>query len=122
MKKVISIIYELTDGTGKVREYYKDDLLYDGEYLNGMKNGKGKDYDYITQKLSFKGEFLKGKRWNGEGYDNDNIQYVMKKGKGLYHKYDSKGKLIYNIEYSSLKKNGEIKEYNENCELKFEGR
>ena len=35
--------------------------MYDGEYLNGLKNGKGKEYDYEGN-LIFEGEYLNGKR------------------------------------------------------------
>ena len=41
------IIYELTKGKGKIKEYYNDGQLeFEGEYLNGKKNGKGKEYNY----------------------------------------------------------------------------
>ena len=32
---------------GKVKEYigYNDQLIYEGEYLNGKRNGKGKEYN-----------------------------------------------------------------------------
>ena len=36
-----NIIYELKNGTGKVKEYLGDILVFEGEYLNGLRNGKG---------------------------------------------------------------------------------
>ena len=46
-------------------EHYNDNLIFDGEYLNGKKwNGKGKEYDDC--KLIFEGEYLNGQR-NGKG-------------------------------------------------------
>ena len=37
-----NIIYELKNGNGKVKEYKKGELIFEGEYLNGIKwNGKG---------------------------------------------------------------------------------
>ena len=52
------MIYELKDGKGFVKEFNGgDDLLYEGEYLNGEKNGKGKKY--IRGRLIFEGEFFK---------------------------------------------------------------
>ena len=42
-----NIIYELINGTGKVKEYsnVNGKLEFEGEYLNGKKHGKGKEYD-----------------------------------------------------------------------------
>ena len=43
--------------------------MFDGEYLNGLRNGKGKEY-YGNGKLKFEGEYLNGKRnGKGKGYD-----------------------------------------------------
>ena len=39
-----NIIYELHNGNGKVREYKNDVLIFEGEYLEGLRNGKGKEY------------------------------------------------------------------------------
>ena len=51
---------------GKGKEYNLDGkLIFEGEYLNGIRNGKGKEY-YYDGKLLFEGEYLKGKRWNGK--------------------------------------------------------
>ena len=51
-----NIIYELINGTGKVKEYnYNGKLSFEGEYLNGLKNGKGKEY-YYNNKCLFEGE------------------------------------------------------------------
>jgi antitoxin component YwqK of YwqJK toxin-antitoxin module len=59
------IIYEQGKKKGKEYNSYSDALLYEGEYLNELKNGKGKEY-YPDGKLKFDGEYLNGKR-NGEG-------------------------------------------------------
>ena len=57
-----NVIYELINGNGKVKEYDDDEnLLFEGEYLNGERNGNGKEY-YFDGKLLFKGEYLNGKR------------------------------------------------------------
>ena len=54
-----NIIYELINGNGKVIEYDNNGhLLYEGEYLNGLKNGKGKEYKW--GKLEYEGEYLNG--------------------------------------------------------------
>ena len=97
------IIYE--DGKRKGKEYLtiNDQLIYEGEYLNGIKNGKGKEYDIITGKLIFDGEYLNGIK-NG-------------KGKG----YDASGKFIYEGEYLNGKRNGEGKEYY-NDRIMFKGK
>ena len=38
-----NIIYELNNGNGKVKEYIRNKLIFDGEYLDGKKNGTEKD-------------------------------------------------------------------------------
>ena len=54
----------------KGKEYEGDELVFEGEYLNGKRwNGKGKEY--FDDKLLFEGEYLNGKRWNGYGKEYD---------------------------------------------------
>ena len=39
-----NVIYELINGNGNVKEYNLEGLLiFEGEYLNGLRNGKGKE-------------------------------------------------------------------------------
>ena len=40
-----NILYELKNGTGKIKDYltYNGELIYEGEYLDGKKNGIGKN-------------------------------------------------------------------------------
>ena len=62
---------------GKAKEYSDDDnnLVYEGEYLNGKRNGKGKEF--INDWLFYEGEYLNGKR-NGKGktyYPNRNPMF-----------------------------------------------
>ena len=43
---------------GKVREYNNDGILiFEGEYLNGIRNGKGKEYNENGE-LLFEGEYI----------------------------------------------------------------
>ena len=77
-----NIIYELINGTGKVKEYdengniiyelnkendnvkgynFLGELEFEGEYLNGKRCGKGKEY-YDNGKLKFEGEYLNGNK------------------------------------------------------------
>ena len=48
-----NIIYELKNGSGKVKvkEYDEDDDIFEGEYLNDKRNGKGKEYDWLGNLL-----------------------------------------------------------------------
>ena len=50
-------------GIGKVREYDKaDNLIFDGEYLNGKRwNGKFKEYNEDDELIT-EGEYLNGKK------------------------------------------------------------
>jgi len=38
--------------------------MFEGEYLNGLRNGKGKEFSFGT--LIFEGEYLKGKKMGKE--------------------------------------------------------
>ena len=109
-----------------------EDLLFEGEYLNGERNGKGKEYYYgkllfegeyynnwllkgklyIKGKLQYEGEFLFHKKWNGKGYDEfGNIIYELHHGHGYVIDYDDDGRLIYEGEYLNGKRNGKEIEY-----------
>ena len=137
-----NMVYELKKGKGHIKEYdVNDDLEFEGEYLNGKRNGKGKEYyrnklifegeylnsfrlrgkAYINEKLEFDGVYLCNKKWDGKGYDeNGNIIYELKNGTGEVKEYNNEGKLIYEGEYFNGKKNGKGKEF-DNGKLIFEG-
>ena len=72
-----NIIYELKNGTGKVKEYddIDNELIFEGEYLNGKRNGKGKEYTIFTDiggsELIYEGEYLNGLR-RGKGIEKGN--------------------------------------------------
>ena len=89
-----NIIYELKNGTGKIKLYEDGRLFFEGEHINGIRNGKGKIYD-INNMLIFEGEYV-----NGEP-------------NGFFKEYDFfSGKLIFEGKYLNGKKNGKGKEYN----------
>ena len=114
------IIYELKNGRGYIKELDNDgNLIYEGKYLNGKRNGKGKEYyenniifdgiylynykkkgkEYINDKLEYEGEYLCNKKYNGKGYDeNGNIIYELNKGTGKVKEY-LYNKLIFEGEY-----------------------
>ena len=123
---------------GKGKEYDNGKLKFEGEYLNGEKNGKGTEYYYDyenperykkiirnnnsnTGKVKFKGEYLNDKKWNGEGYKNDDIIYEIKDGKGYIKDYDFYGYLKFEGEFLKGERNGNGKEYDNHCKLKYEG-
>ena len=66
--------FEIRDGKGKGREYEDycyNQLIFEGEYINGEKKGKGKEYAYLSHEyMCFEGEYLNGKR-NGKGKEYD---------------------------------------------------
>ena len=117
------IIYEAKD---KVKEYNNyDELIFEGEYLNGVKNGRGKEYEVGS--LIFEGEFLNGKRnGNGKEYWQGILkfegQYLNGERNGKGKEYDENGELISEKEYL----NGNILEYkgykDENGQDKGEGK
>ena len=94
-----NIIYEINKGNGKSREYLNDSVIFEGEYINGIRNGKGKEYS--NGKLLFEGEFLDGNIINGK-------------------EYDTLGNLIFEGKFKNkIRWDGKIKEYKGN--LIFEG-
>ena len=47
--------YEIKNGKGNIKEHFVNgELIFEGEYLNGLRNGQGKEYD--KGKLIFEGE------------------------------------------------------------------
>ena len=99
------VIYELINGNGKVKEYNDNNILiFEGEYLNGLRNGKGKEYE--DKVLIFEGEYLNGRK---NGYGKEYFNFLgklkfegfflndMKKGKGI--EYDIFGHKIFEGEY-----------------------
>ena len=54
------IIYG-SNGNGKEYNGENDQLIFEGEYLNGERNGIGKEY-YYDGELKFEGEYLNGKK------------------------------------------------------------
>ena len=51
--------FEIRDGKGKGREYkdyYYNELIFEGKYINGERNGKGKEYaSLLRQYVCFEG-------------------------------------------------------------------
>ena len=102
----ISGRYKIYDENGKIKEFssYNDELIYEGEYLNGKRwKGKGKEYNREGD-LVFEGEYLNGEK------------------NGIRKEYNKNGNLIYEGEYlNGIKWKGKGKEYYNNGELRFEG-
>ena len=97
-------VFTLKYGSGFAREYDNySNLIFEGWYINGMRNGKGKEYAN-NDIIIFEGEYLNGKR------------------NGLGKEYNEQNELIFQGEYKEDKKwNGKGKEYNEQGELIFQG-
>ena len=122
------IIYEIK-GKGKEYDSYDNNLIYEGEFLNGERNGKGKEYEgYYFNKLIFEGEYLKGKRWNGKiiGSEKNNQgfvfegEYIIGQKNGTIKKYHNNGKLQIEGAYSKGKLNRNFKNYYINGNVRFE--
>ena len=136
---------------GKGKEYYDDyTLKFAGEYLNGKRHGKCKEYNSKGEVI-FEGEYLNGIIWEGDYLsdsgkkfkiikenkflvNNDeknkgekllnksrNIINKLNDGKYEIKEYDEDGDLIFEGEYLYEKRNGKAKEYNKNNSLLFEG-
>ena len=143
-----NIIYELKNGTGKIREYdifsnlhyegiylnlcgdgkefNKDYKIFEGEYCNGKRNGKGKEFNKMGYMI-FEGEYRDNKR-NGKGkeYKKKSVkklepEYFIRKLYRKYKEFNNDNILIFEGEYLNGSRNGKGKEYNENGKLIFEG-
>ena len=97
----------------------EDEILFEGEYINGKLNGKGR-INYFENELIFEGEFMKGIILNAKlYYVNKNLEYEIKNGKGNI-KYLFSGTSKYEGNYENGKRSGKGKEYNNDI-LIFEG-
>ena len=118
-----NLIFEGEYLNGKGKEYYDNSkLLFEGEYLNGKRNGKGKQY-YYDGKLEFEGEYLDGEKIIGTKYDQKgNIKYEINNlnGKGKEYNYFN-DKVEFEGEYLKGKRNGKGKEFNDKGNIIFEG-
>ena len=60
-----NVIYELVNGSGKVKEYNLDGkIIFEGEYLEGKRKGTKKEYK--KSKLILEGEYLNGEKMEKE--------------------------------------------------------
>ena len=119
------IIYQ-SKRYGKEYNGYNGNLIYEGEYLNGVRHGKGKEYKW-NEILIYEGEYLYGKR-NGKGkeYNYDGILYFEgeylngeRNGKG---KEFRNGKVIFEGEYiNGIKWKGKGKKYYKYDIFEYEG-
>ena len=123
-----NVIYELKNGNGNVKEYYSgDDLIYEGEYLNGRRHGKGKYY-YPNNILMFEGEFRNGKNWDGTGKEYNTEtgmwfegEYKNGKRNGKGKEYNGDNQVLFEGEYKDNERNGQGKEFTPDGSLIFEG-
>ena len=102
---------------GKGKEFKKNKLIFEGEYLNGKRNGKGKEYSDFNGKLIFEGEYLNGRKWNGKMYSF----YELKNGNGKIKEYDYIHGIIFIGEYLNGERNGKGKEFDIMKNILFEG-
>ena len=117
-----NLLYELKDGNGFVSEYdRKDELLFEGSYINGEKHGKGIEYYPYYKTVSFDGEFYHGKRWNGKLYDeNGNLVTEFNNGKGFMRDVYLEV-LMGEAEFFNGELNGPFKEFNHDGVVETEG-
>ena len=104
---------------------YEDILIFEGQYLNGLKNGKCKEYDPEGGIIKFEGENLNGKK-NGKckEYEYGSIkfegEYLNGKINGKGKEYTYEGSLSFEGEYMNGERNGKGKEFY-NDKIIFEG-
>ena len=71
------------------KRIWRNNLIFEGVYLNGKRNGLGKEY--IPDKLKFEGEFLNEER-NGKG-----IEYIHDIGSFFQNDNDDDNNYIIGI-------------------------
>ena len=119
--KLLSGKYIINEPNGLAKEYnsFTDDLIFEGDYLNGKRHGKGKEY--FQNKLIYEGDYANGKkngkikRYNDGKIVFDGVYLNDQKLVGIY--YDKKGAKIHEINNIY----GKGREYDDNGNLKFEG-
>ena len=80
-----NIKYKLKNNiNGEGKEYHKGHLIFEGGYLNVIRNGKGKEYNDFGH-LIFEGEYLNGKR-HGKGKEYGILGELIYKGEYLIDK------------------------------------
>ena len=106
------IIYELNEGSGKIKKYFLNgNLKYEGDLLNMKKHGNGKEY-FLNGEKKFIGKYKNGEMWEGKGFYKDNEVFEIKDGNGYIKIYNSIDyKLLFEGEYKNGKKTGMAKEY-----------
>ena len=112
---------DVKGGKGKVKLYYQINpklLKFEGEIINGEINGKGTEYD-TNRNIIFIGEYKNGKKWNGKGYNNLDLELIN--GNGKYKQYYINRNLKSEGKYINGEINGIVKEYYENGNLKSKG-
>ena len=108
------------NGIGRIYMFNTDELIFEGEFLNGKKNGKGKEY-YYRGELKFDGEYLYHKMWHGKGFNiKGDIEFEIKDGNGYIKEYNIAGQLNFEGEYKNGERNGKGKEYKYG-RLRYEG-
>ena len=119
-----TIISEIKNGSGFIKEYnyYNKNLIFEGEFVNGVRNGMGKEYDY-NHELVFEGEYLNGDKWKGKGKEYSSNRDLLFEGNYLNGKkwngkfFDEKNKITYELKEG----NGFVKEYDQYKKIVFEG-
>ena len=107
---------DYVDGKCIGKEYEKDKIIFEGEYFNGKRHGKGKEY-MPNGKLRFEGEY----------YDNKKMEFDIEysngeRAKGKVKQYFDDGKtLLFECELKDNELNGQGRHYSYNGNIKFEG-
>ena len=114
------IDYDKVNKKGEEYNLINNNLIHEGEYLNGKRNGEGKEYD-IHKNLVFEGKYLNGKKWDGKGIISRRRRYELNEGKGFIKGYDKYNDLFFEGDYLNGERNGKGKEYDPFDYLLFEG-
>ena len=124
-----NLLYRLIEGCGYVKEYNEDgDLIFEGNYKNGVKYGKGKEY-IDGLKILYEGTYYNGKRSKGKGKEfnlSGGLKYEGEYLEGLWHgrgkEYENNGELSFEGQFFKGKRwNGYGKEFYKLGKIEYEG-
>ena len=137
--KKVSGRYKIVDDDGYGKEYslITNNILFNGQYINGKKNGYGKEF-FENKKLKYTGVYLDNNKFRGHLYDKNGTMMAITKGKtnelyyngnskfiGEYYKnkkWNGKGyNALGNDEYEIKCGKGNVKEFNYFGNLIYEG-
>ena len=94
--------------------------IYEKKSEEEEENMYYKDNENEYPELIFEGEFLNGLKWNGKMYLKDEVIFELNNGEGVIKLYYPNGCMKFEGKYKNGKINGEVNFYNEDGKIAFQ--